>query len=247
MTVVGWDQDTWDWQTPLSFSPAWQAEIVAKATAGGNLHPNILMHDGSAGNYRQNTVDALQRIIDHYRAGGYAFTDPAGNALTPVTAIQAHHRAHGGMTGHLGHQVGPESSLRDGAFAQFQGGSIYWTAATGAREVRGAIRDRWGRLGWENGPLGYPLTDEQPTPTRPGRYTHFQGGSIYWSAQTGAHAVRGPIRDRWAALGWENGPLGFPVTGEYDVPGGRASDFQGGRVTWDRAAGRTTVILAALR
>jgi hypothetical protein len=39
-----------------------------------------------------------------------------------------------------------------------------------------------------------------------------------------------PIELRWQALGGEAGVLGAPVAEEYDVPGGRARDFAGGRV-----------------
>ncbi|GAB16036.1 hypothetical protein ARGLB_105_00010, partial [Arthrobacter globiformis NBRC 12137] len=44
-------------------------------------------------------------------------------------------------------------------------------------------------------------------------YSHFSGSggaSIYWSPKTGAHEVHGAIRAKWAALGWEKGPLGYP-------------------------------------
>lgn len=139
-----------------------------------------------------------------------------------------------------------ERPLSAGSVQQFQRGSIYHSGATGAHEVHGAIRDRWSGLGWENGALGYPGTDELGTPDGVGRFNHFNGsggaGSIYWTPHTGAHAVYGSIRDTWNALGSERGRLGYPVAGEYDVPQGRATDFQGGTVTWDRATGRTTVV-----
>ncbi|WP_432497922.1 LGFP repeat-containing protein [Kineococcus auxinigenes] len=128
-----------------------------------------------------------------------------------------------------------ENALRGGAFNHFQGGSVYWSPATGAHAVRGLIFDEWGATGWENGVLGYPTTSE--TPIRGGAFNHFQGGSIYWSPTTGAHVVRGAIREAWAAQGWETGRLGYPTSDEYDVPGGRRSDFAGGSITWTPAGG----------
>ncbi|MCW2713141.1 MAG: hypothetical protein JWN88_188 [Frankiales bacterium] len=128
-----------------------------------------------------------------------------------------------------------------GRFNHFEGGSIYWTPATGAHEVRGAIRGKWSGLGWENGLLGFPVTDELGTPDGSGRFNHFQGGSIYWTPATGAHEVHGAIRQRWAGLGWERGALGYPTSDEYSVPGGRRSDFQKGSITWDASSGVTTV------
>jgi hypothetical protein len=75
------------------------------------------------------------------------------------------------------------------------------------------IRAKWESLGGANGFLGSPTTDELPTPDGVGRFNHFQGGSIYWTPDTGAWEVHGAIRDKWAALGWETN-LGYPITDE---------------------------------
>ena len=93
--------------------------------------------------------------------------------------------------------------------------------------VHGAIRTKWAALGWEKGPLGYPTTDEKARRTGWGGTTTSPvrvGTSIYWSPKTGAHWVHGAIRTKWAALGWETGPLGYPTTDENGHPG------QGGAV-----------------
>ena len=177
-----------------------------------------------------------------YRSGS-VYSSPS----TPVREVH-------GLIGARFHALGGTAALglpltdeiptprRAGAFNHFQGGSVYWSPATGAREVRGAIRDRWAQLGWEHG-LGFPTTGDERTPVKPGAYTHFEGGSVYWSPATGAHAVRGALRDRWAATGWENGPLGFPVADERPVPGGLRLDFQGGSIAWSSTARTTTVSL----
>ena len=92
---------------------------------------------------------------------------------------------------------------RSGRFRMYANASIYWSPATGAHVIQGAIRDKWQALGGVTG-LGYPLTDETATPDGVGRYNHFQkDASIYWTPTTGAHAVYGSIRDKWAELGWE--------------------------------------------
>ena len=93
--------------------------------------------------------------------------------------------------------------------------------------MHGAIRDKWALLGWENGLLGFPVTDELGTPDGVGRYSHFQGGSIYWTPQTGAWEVHGAIWDLWASLGWEQSFLGYPVGDEsaFPINNGRYSDF----------------------
>ncbi|GAB2622627.1 hypothetical protein Aab01nite_26600 [Paractinoplanes abujensis] len=42
----------------------------------------------------------------------------------------------------------------------FQHGSVYYSPATGAHSVRGWIRSRWAMRDWENGPVGFPTSDE---------------------------------------------------------------------------------------
>ncbi len=83
MSVVGWSLDTRDWTTPGGWSPTFQQQVVAAATAPAGAHPIVLMHDG--GGYRQNTVAALDRIISAYVARGYVFTDPAGQGARQGT------------------------------------------------------------------------------------------------------------------------------------------------------------------
>ena len=65
----------------------------------------------------------------------------------------------------------------------FQGGSIYWSSATGAHPVRGAIRTKWATLGWERSWLGYPTGDDYSTTN--GRRPNFQKGYITWNRYTG--------------------------------------------------------------
>ena len=106
------------------------------------------------------------------------------------------------------------------------------------------IRDTRAELGWEPGVLGYPVSDERKTPDGAGRYNVFERGSVYWTEATGAHEVLGRIRDKYAELGWEAGALGYPVSGERDVPGGKRSDFQHGSITWKADTNEATVTMA---
>jgi len=155
-------------------------------------------------------------------------------------AIAEHYYNTPGLAALFGPTTTPELTTPDtvGRYNHFDGGdggSIYWTPNTGAWSVHGAIRGHWESLSWERGPTGYPLTDENTTPDGVGRYNHFTGGdgaSIYWTPNTGAQLVHGAIRDRWAAMGWERSSLGYPVSDEYAVPGGRRSNFQHGSLTY---------------
>lgn len=102
-----------------------------------------------------------------------------------------------------------------GFVRSFANADVYFSPETGAREVHGAIRDKYDALGGAAGPLGLPLSDETGTPDGEGRFNHFQGGSIYWTERNGAAMVRGQIRHTWAAQGWETGILGYPVQDEH--------------------------------
>ena len=77
-------------------------------------------------------------------------------------AIRDKYNDLGGASGLLGLPLTDETGTPDGIgrFNHFQGGSIYWTPATGAAMVRGSIRNLWASQGWETGPLGYPVEDE---------------------------------------------------------------------------------------
>jgi len=169
------------------------------------------------------------------------------NAATPAgcyTVAQVYANFTG-ANGLLGAAAGPETMAPDGIgrFQNFAAGAIYWTPSTCGHEVNGAIVGEWNASGLSQGFLGYPLTDETVTPDGIGRYNHFQNGSIYWTALTGAHEVHGAIRGRWAALGWERSALGYPVSDETDeVDGsGRVNLFEHGAIHWKRADGTIIV------
>jgi uncharacterized protein with LGFP repeats len=181
-------------------------------------------------------------------AGGTksAYWSPDTPASLVEGLIRDKWQEHGAEAGVLGYPRTDELPTPDGAgrFNHFRGadGSIYWTPWTGAHEIRGLIKAKWAQLGWETGPLGYPRTDELGTPDGVGRFNHFDrsNGSVYWTPSTGAHEIRGAIKDRWAQLGWEGSYLGYPTSDEYAVPEGRRSDFQHGYVIWHAATGTVT-------
>lgn len=125
----------------------------------------------------------------------------------------------------------------EGYWQRFERGYVYWSPTTDAHAVLGAIFDMWADLGREQGMLGFPTTDELPTPDNRGRFNHFQGGSIYWTPQTGAQEVHGLIRDKWASMGWERSFLGYPVSAEKPYDHGRISEFEHGRIIWTPAGG----------
>jgi hypothetical protein len=141
----------------------------------------------------------------------------------------------------LGSPVGGEQAIGPGISQTYQRGRILWSPDTGAHEVHGAILPHYLALGGPGGFLGYPTTDETVTPDGIGRFNHFsKSGSIYWTPSTGAWSVRGAIRSKWASMGWEHSCLGYPVSDEFAISGGRQSNFQRGFITFSFATGVAT-------
>lgn len=100
------------------------------------------------------------------------------------------------------------------------------------------------------GQLGAPTSPELTAPDGIGRFQHYNGGSIYWTPSTCAHVVQDfqvrasrswehAIHNKWAATGWERGPLGYPVTDETGTPDGigRYNHFQQGSIYWTPLTG----------
>ncbi|WP_432509764.1 N-acetylmuramoyl-L-alanine amidase [Kineococcus sp. SYSU DK001] len=160
-------------------------------------------------------------------------------AAAPRTSPISRKYAEVGGAGLLGAATGPEGdALRGGRFRHYENGSIYHQPDVGTHVVRGSHRGKYAALGWEWSPLGFPVADTTNLPGDAGSFTHFEHGSIYRRAGADPHVVLGAIRGAWSGRGWENSRLGFPVSDEYDVPGGRASDFEGGQLRWNASTGR---------
>lgn len=109
----------------------------------------------------------------------------------------------------------------------------------GPRDVRGAIEAEWLRLGKAPGD---PLTNETPLANQGGAFNDFTRQAIYWSPNTGAHAIGGAFYQYWAARGWENSWLGYPTTNEVALNGGVLQRFQGGTLYWSPSTGAHAVV-----
>ncbi|GAB4081152.1 hypothetical protein GCU67_06190 [Modestobacter muralis] len=180
----------------------------------------------------------------HY-TGGSIYWSPTTGAVIVLNQVRDRWAAQGWERGALGYPIsGTFCGLRDGGCGEhFEGGSVYWSPATGARQVAGVVRDRWSATGWESGQLGYPTSELFCGLRDGGCGQHFQGGSIYWTPAGGPVVVTTAVRDRWAAQGWENGPLGYPTRDTFcGLRGnGCGQHFQGGSVY--RSASTPTVVV----
>ena len=114
-----------------------------------------------------------------------------------------------------------------GYFQRFTYGVAYWTASAGVQFVGDPVLSAWGTTGWQDGPMGYPLTAGAYGPDG-SRHQIFQGGIAYWSSTTPVSFLRGDILNAWADAGWESSSWGLPVSNEEPVAGGSLQRFQHG-------------------
>jgi glucose/arabinose dehydrogenase len=212
------------------------APILAKYLALGGIKTV-----GAPQNDTSVTPDGVG-TYNHFTAWSSIYSTPATGAHLVKGRIRDKWQELG-WERTLGYPTSDELSTPDGVgrYSHFLNGgvvgSIYYSVPTDAHAIYGEIRKKWAALDYERG-LGYPTTDELGTPDGVARYNHFSlGHSIYYTVATGAHAVKGEIRKRWAALGWERSYLRYPTTDEYVTNGVYRSDFQGGYITFTVAGG----------
>lgn len=147
----------------------------------------------------------------------------------------------------IGKPVGDEEICADniGRYRDYDGGaSIYYTPTTGAHLIYGLIRAKWIELGREQGPNGYPTTDEDDAKSGKGRYNNFQHGTIIWKrGEKEAFSVYGEIYKKWHETGFDSGALGFPLSDEADTAtgDGRFNDFEHGAIYYKHALGAHVV------
>jgi uncharacterized protein with LGFP repeats len=128
-----------------------------------------------------------------------------------------------------------------GYASYFQRGREYWSSASGAHFVKGAIMTKYLTVGGPS--FGFPTVDEQRARDGRGYYNHFtKGRSIFWYPGVGARYVQGAIRTRWASLGWERSCLGYPTSDEFKVSVGYQSNFQHGAIVWNATTRATTYV-----
>ena len=112
-----------------------------------------------------------------------------------------------------------------------------------------AIDTHYEMLGRGQSRLGAPVSDTFEVAG--GAERDYEGGSIFYSKQTGAKALYGPVLARYQALGGPKGQLGFPVSDEADAGNGVAhvADFSqpgGASIYWSPQWGSVVITGAVL-
>ena len=163
----------------------------------------------------------------------YVVGRPPGGG--PAGAIGALWERYGAEDGFLGDPLNEEYSVRGGRKVDFEGGDVYWSAATHAHEVHGSIRGLYDSAGGASSAMGLPTSDEHSV--RGGRANTFANGAVYWSTSYGSRSVQGSIWAKHDSLGGPDSVLGLPTRSEASTPGGRVSRFRGGEIYWSSSTG----------
>ncbi len=163
-------------------------------------------------------------------------------AATPETdaddAVTAAWESNGAATGPLGDRQGGVYPIGAGFGQDFAGGKAFFTPATGAHIMHGAILEKYEALGGPaDSDLGFPTIDEGPGRIGPdSRNTTFSAPDnpvIFWTPATGAHVVRGAINAAWDRIGGSAGPLGVPSDDEVFSGDVVSQKFTGGELSWN--------------
>jgi hypothetical protein len=158
----------------------------------------------------------------------------------------------------LGRRVGrlvhasPSPQGAQGFWQEYENGTIHWSARGGAQAAPRVLAGYHSRLGGTGGSLGFPLAPAKhakaSTFGTAGICQRFEGasdygaaacellamqcgGTVYWSNEFGAHATSGGIGEFYELNYGTAGPLGFPVSDEFEV-GPSRQDAGDGTVGW---------------
>jgi len=157
--------------------------------------------------------------------------------LDPTTLMNLAWRTSGGLGGPLGARQGAQTPAgADGAAQAYAGGKIFFSPATGAHAVTGAILSKYESLSGPTGDVGFPVGGEVDGGVPNSRVSAFSAPDkpvIFWTPDTGAVVVRGAINAAWAKLGGATGPLGVPAEAATVKGDTVTQKFTGGDLSWN--------------
>ncbi|MGV0596850.1 LGFP repeat-containing protein [Mycolicibacterium porcinum] len=188
-------------------------------------------------------VGLLALVVAALMVPAVASATPESDADAAVTAAW---EASGGDGGPLGPRQGGVYAVGSGFAQNFAGGKMFFTPATGAHFMQGAILDKYESLGGAaDGDLGFPTIDEgagRATDSRNSTLSAPDNPVIFWTPATGARVVRGAINAAWDKLGGSAGVLGVPSDDESFDGDVISQKFTGGEISWNRKTKAFTTV-----
>lgn len=138
-----------------------------------------------------------------------------------------------GVARWLGKRLSGEQPTADGVgrFSQFEAGYIYWHPDAGAHAIPTHLFESYAALGFEAGPLGYPVAAHAVIEGQ-GDVQGFQRGVLYRRYGQPGYFITGAIGNRYRLNSYEAGPLGWPTTNETKQGGMIWQGFEHGRIAW---------------
>ena len=117
-------------------------------------------------------------------------------------------------SGKLGFPIGDiKTNTKTGIiYQQYQNGYIVGKDELGYFESTGNIRNVWHSFGFENGKLGFPISNVKHNSKTGIYWQQYENGYIVGNGKYGYHESTGIIREVWRSFGFENGKLGFPIS-----------------------------------
>lgn len=244
--AIFWTPATGAWVVRGAINAAWDklggsAGTVGVPTEDETYNGNVVSQKFTGGEIAYDnsakTFTTVPPELANNLAGVEVPTDP-------TTAINEAWRATGGLAGPLGARQGDQQKIgSDGAAQDYASGKIFYSPATGAHAVTGAILAKYEAQGGPTGDLGLPTGTEADGGAPNSRVSAFSADDkpvIFWTPDNGAIVVRGAINAAWAKLGGATGKLGVP-TAEQSVNGDNVTQkFSGGEITWNKASNKFT-------
>lgn len=177
------------------------------------------------------TPDTIGRFATYEK--GAIYWSPLTGAQAISIEMLAKFAEYGFEAGFLGFPINTVHEIAGGRAQAFQGGSIYYSEATGAHTIGGQIGSKWAANNWQLGYMGFPETDEILLPDKVGKLQKFQGCHVYHSPTTGTFAIQGIIWDRFTKESYERG-IGYAISDETPMPikPGKFQIFEQGHIYW---------------
>ncbi|QEN14926.1 LGFP repeat-containing protein [Mycolicibacterium sp. ELW1] len=244
--AIFWTPATGAWVVRGAINAAWDklggsAGTMGVPTEDETFNGTVISQKFTGGEISYDTAAKTFTTVPPELAGNLTGVEVPSDA---TTAINQAWRAAGGLAGPLGARQGAQQAIgTDGAAQDYAGGKIFYSPATGAHAVTGAILAKYEAQGGPTGDLGLPTGTEADGGAPNSRVSAFSAADkpvIFWTPDNGAIVVRGAINAAWTKLGGATGKLGVP-TGEQSVNGDTVTQkFSGGEISWNKASNTFT-------
>ena len=244
--AIFWTPDTGAWVVRGAINAAWDklggsAGVLGVPAGDETYDGNVVSQKFTRGEIAYDNSTKTFTTVPPELAANLAGVEIPTDA---TTAINQAWRAAGGLSGPLGARQGPQQPIgSDGAVQDYAGGKIFYSPATGAHAVTGAILAKYEEAGGPTGDLGLPTGTEADGGAPNSRVSAFSAEDkpvIFWTPDHGAIVVRGAINAGWTKLGGATGKLGVPTV-EQSVNGDTVTQkFSGGEISFNKASNKFT-------